>query len=72
MPDQLTLRTERPKVVRMVRRGDTVAHLFSSGPGWTRSLCRDVMWTAALQTPADGLATCPGCLELEPKLGAQL
>lgn len=51
-------------VVWWVRPGDTVAHAFSRGPGWSRSCCRDERWTAAVRKPHKLDTTCPECQAL--------
>jgi hypothetical protein len=43
----------QPAFSRFVRPGQTVAHLFPRGAGWSRCLCRALLWTAALQHAAD-------------------
>lgn len=44
-----------------VRVGDSVAHAFSSGPGWMRSVCRNERWTVTLQDAPDGGEICVDC-----------
>lgn len=43
--------------------GEPDAHAFVAGPGWMRSACQTVRWTAAL-LPADPARRhcCPDCL----------
>lgn len=36
-----------------VRLGDQVAHAYSSGPGWMRSVCRAERWTVTLADVVD-------------------
>lgn len=44
-----------------VRLGDTVAHAFSSGSGWMRSVCRAERWTVALADAGADVETCGEC-----------
>ena len=43
------------------RPGDTVAHAFSSGPGWTRSVCRKERWTVLWPVARAELEHCIDC-----------
>ena len=47
-----------------VRPGEPTAHAFSRGPGWMRSVCRRVRWTASVQEPPEDAAPCNECWEL--------
>src|SRR6266576_2169569 len=44
-----------------VRPGETIAHAFSSGPGWMRSVCRALSWTVALVDAPEGAEPCGDC-----------
>lgn len=46
-----------------VRLGETVAHAYSSGPGWMRSVCRAERWTVLLADVVDEneVETCGDC-----------
>lgn len=48
-------------VTRWVRLDDTFAHLFPTGDGYTRSLCKRITWTSALRAPYRDSPTCPDC-----------
>lgn len=52
------------QVVWWVRPGDTVAHAFSTGPGWSRSMCRSERWSAAVRKPHELDTTCHECSAL--------
>jgi hypothetical protein len=52
------------EVAWKVRPGETTAHAFSAGPGWQRSVCREVRWTVAVQEPPEDATPCPDCWEL--------
>lgn len=57
--------TSTPADVRWwVRPGDTVAHAFSTGPGWSRSVCRAERWSAAVRDPHELDTVCPECKTL--------
>lgn len=45
------------------RPGDDVAHAFSAGPGWMRSICRRERWVVVLR-PAVDEPRCFECAEL--------
>lgn len=50
-----------PAIAWKVRPGDQVAHAFSAGPGWMRSVCRAVAWSAAVREPAEDATQCDDC-----------
>lgn len=44
-----------------VRVGERVAHAFSTGPGWIRSICRAERWTVALVERTEDVGECTDC-----------
>lgn len=51
--------------------GETEAHAFSVGPGWTRSACRSRAWSAALMVD-DHAPKCSECLGILTPTEAEL
>lgn len=69
-PDQLPFdAVPALSLARKVQPGGVLAHLFTAGPGWTRSLCRVVPWTAALRDPGFE-PTCGDCEQVREALEA--
>lgn len=61
-------------VAWQLRPGSELAHAFSEGPGWMRSVCRDERWTAALRHAGDDVARCADCvglLEVESRVAPE-
>lgn len=49
------------EVAWKVRPGDSTAHAFSAGPGWMRSVCREVPWSVTVQDPPEDSTPCSTC-----------
>jgi len=52
-----------PEVTWRIAPNEAGSHAYSSGPGWTRSVCRLHHWSAVLQRD-DEAPRCPECTDL--------